>query len=222
MRILICDDEKDLNNIIAKTLKVQGHSVDSVYNGQDAYDYIVCGEYDAVVLDIMMPVMDGLTVLRRLRQQGNLTPVLLLTAKDTVSDKVTGLDSGANDYLVKPFSLEELSARLRVFGRKTTSNPTCVFTAGDLSVDTSSHIVTRAGKEISLSPKEYALLEYLIRNKGRVVSRQQIENNLWNLDFEGDPGAVLVYIRYLRRKIDDDFEVKLIHTVRGSGYILRD
>lgn len=222
MRILIADDEKDMNNIIAKTLKGQGHSVDSVYNGLDALEYIRAGEYDAVVLDIMMPGMDGLSVLRKIRQAGNLTPVLMLTAKDTINDRVTGLDSGANDYLVKPFSLEELSARLRVLGRKASANPDCIYKVGDLEVNTSSRMVKRAGRDISLSPKEFALLEYLVKNKGKVVSHAQIENNLWNFDFEGDTGAVVVYIRYLRRKIDDDFDVKLIHTVRGSGYVIKE
>ena len=222
MRILIADDERDLNNIISKNLKMQGHSVDSVFNGLDALEYIRAGDYDAVILDIMMPGMDGLTVLRTMRRENNLTAVLMLTAKDSISDRVTGLDSGANDYLIKPFSLEELSARIRVLGRKASANPDCIYTVGDLSVNTSSRVVRRGDKDISLTPKEFALLEYLVKNKGKVVSHAQIENNLWNFDFEGDPGAVIVYIRYLRRKIDDDFDVKLIHTVRGSGYVIKE
>ncbi|MBQ5761603.1 MAG: response regulator transcription factor [Clostridia bacterium] len=222
MRILIADDERDLNNIISKNLKMQGHSVDSVFNGLDALEYIRAGDYDAVILDIMMPGMDGLTVLRTMRRENNLTAVLMLTAKDSISDRVTGLDSGANDYLIKPFSLEELSARIRVLGRKASANPDCIYTVGDLSVNTSSRVVRRGDKDISLTPKEFALLEYLVKNKGKVVSHAQIENNLWNFDFEGDPGAVIVYIRYLRRKIDDGFDVKLIHTVRGSGYVIKE
>lgn len=222
MRILIADDERDLNNIISKNLKMQGHSVDSVFNGLDALEYIRAGDYDAVILDIMMPGMDGLTVLRTMRRENNLTAVLMLTAKDSISDRVTGLDSGANDYLIKPFSLEELSARIRVLGRKASANPDCIYTVGDLSVNTSSRAVRRGDKDISLTPKEFALLEYLVKNKGKVVSHAQIENNLWNFDFEGDPGAVIVYIRYLRRKIDDGFDVKLIHTVRGSGYVIKE
>ena len=222
MRILIADDERDLNNIISKNLKMQGHSVDSVFNGLDALEYIRAGEYDAVILDNMMPGMDGLTVLRTMRRENNLTAVLMLTAKDSISDRVTGLDSGANDYLIKPFSLEELSARIRVLGRKASANPDCIYTVGDLSVNTSSRVVRRGDKDISLTPKEFALLEYLVKNKGKVVSHAQIENNLWNFDFEGDPGAVIVYIRYLRRKIDDGFDVKLIHTVRGSGYVIKE
>ena len=201
---------------------MQGHSVDSVFNGLDALEYIRAGDYDAVILDIMMPGMDGLTVLRTMRRENNLTAVLMLTAKDSISDRVTGLDSGANDYLIKPFSLEELSARIRVLGRKASANPDCIYTVGDLSVNTSSRVVRRGDKDISLTPKEFALLEYLVKNKGKVVSHAQIENNLWNFDFEGDPGAVIVYIRYLRRKIDDDFDVKLIHTVRGSGYVIKE
>lgn len=222
MRILVCDDEKDLNNIVSKTLRGQGHNVDSVFDGQDAYDYIKLGDYDVVILDIMMPLIDGLTVLRRIREEENHVPVLLLTAKDSIDDKVIGLDSGANDYLTKPFSLDELSARIRVLGRKNTGNSTNIFTVSDLSVDVSSHRVQRGGKEIILTPKEYALLEILIRNKGKIVTRTQIENNLWDIEFDGDPNAVLVYVRYLRRKIDDDYDVKLIHTVRGSGYILKE
>ncbi|MBR3838889.1 MAG: response regulator transcription factor [Clostridia bacterium] len=222
MRILIADDERDLNNIVSKNLKMQGHSVDSVFNGLDALEYIRAGDYDAVILDIMMPGMDGLTVLRTMRRENNLTAVLMLTAKDSISDRVTGLDSGANDYLIKPFSLEELSARIRVLGRKASANPDCIYTVGDLSVNTSSRVVRRGDKDISLTPKEFALLEYLVKNKGKVVSHAQIENNLWNFDFEGDPGAVIVYIRYLRRKIDDGFDVKLIHTVRGSGYVIKE
>ena len=176
MRILIADDERDLNNIISKNLKMQGHSVDSVFNGLDALEYIRAGDYDAVILDIMMPGMDGLTVLRTMRRENNLTAVLMLTAKDSISDRVTGLDSGANDYLIKPFSLEELSARIRVLGRKASANPDCIYTVGDLSVNTSSRVVRRGDKDISLTPKEFALLEYLVKNKGKVVSHAHISS----------------------------------------------
>ena len=151
-----------------------------------------------------------------------MTPVLFLTAKDTVEDKVTGLDMGANDYLVKPFAFEELLARIRVITRKTSKQVSSLFSVGDLVMDLSSHRVHRAGKEISLSAKEFALLEYLMRNKGIVLSREKIENNLWNYDYAGGTNAVDVYIRYLRKKIDDDYDVKLIHTVRGTGYVLKE
>ncbi|MDD6021624.1 MAG: response regulator transcription factor [Acutalibacteraceae bacterium] len=222
MRILVVEDEKDLNKIISNKLRSDGYSVDSCFDGEEAGDYIRAAEYDGVILDIMMPKKDGLTLLKELREKGNNVPVLLLTAKDAVSDRVKGLDSGANDYLVKPFSFEELSARIRAMLRKNSGAGSNVFTVADLSVDTASKKVTRAGKEISLSAKEYALLEYMIRNKGAVLSREKIENHVWNFDYEGGTNVIDVYISYLRRKIDSGFEKKLIHTVRGSGYVIRE
>ena len=179
-------------------------------------------EYDAVVLDIMMPKKDGISVLKEMRSAGNNTPVIFLTAKDSIEDRVSGLDSGANDYLIKPFSFDELLARIRAMTRKSSGNLSNIFTAADLTLDTSAHTVYRAGKEITLSAKEFSLLEYLLRNKGRVLTRDMIENNIWNFDYEGGTNAVDVYIRYLRKKIDDAFEPKLIHTVRGSGYVLKE
>lgn len=169
-----------------------------------------------------MPKKDGLTVLREMRQRGDSTPVLLLTAKDTVQDKVTGLDLGADDYLVKPFAFEELIARIRVITRKASGNSSNVFHIADLTLDVASHSVTRGGAAISLSAKEFALLEYMMRNKGLVLSREKIENNLWNYDYVGGTNAVDVYIRYLRKKIDDGRDKKLIHTVRGAGYVLKE
>lgn len=222
MRILVVEDQRDLNKIITKRLSAEGYTVDSCFDGEEALDFISMAEYDGVIMDIMMPKKDGLSVLRQMRAEGRDNPVLFLTAKDTVQDKVAGLDLGANDYLVKPFAFDELIARIRVMTRKTSGHASNIFTAADLVLDTASHTVTRAGKNISLSAKEFALLEYLLRNKGKVMTRIMIENNLWNFDYCGGSNAVDVYIRYLRKKIDDDFEPKLIHTVRGSGYVLKE
>lgn len=222
MRILVCEDQRDLNKITVKHLTAEGYSVDSCYDGEEALAFIDMAEYDAVVLDIMMPKKDGISVLKEMRSAGNNTPVIFLTAKDSIEDRVSGLDSGANDYLIKPFSFDELLARIRAMTRKSSGNLSNIFTVADLTLDTSAHTVYRAGKEITLSAKEFSLLEYLLRNKGRVLTRDMIENNIWNFDYEGGTNAVDVYIRYLRKKIDDAFEPKLIHTVRGSGYVLKE
>ena len=222
MRILVVEDEQDLNRILAKTLTAEGYSVDACFDGVEALDYLEGAEYDAIVLDVMMPRMDGFSLLAQMRESGSETPVLFLTAKDSVPDRVRGLDAGADDYLVKPFSFDELLARLRVITRKHGGSATNVFTVADLTVDTASHHVTRGGRTISLSAKEFALLEYLLRNKGQVLSREKIENSLWNFDYEGGTNAVDVYIRYLKKKIDEDFSPRLIHIVRGVGYVLRE
>lgn len=222
MRILLAEDQKDLNKIINKRLSVEGYSVDSCFDGEEVSDFTAAASYDCIIMDTMMPKKDGLTVLREMRQRGDSTPVLLLTAKDTVQDKVTGLDLGADDYLVKPFAFEELIARIRVITRKASGNSSNVFHIADLTLDVASHSVTRGGAAISLSAKEFALLEYMMRNKGLVLSREKIENNLWNYDYVGGTNAVDVYIRYLRKKIDDGRDKKLIHTVRGAGYVLKE
>ncbi len=205
MRILVVEDERDLNRIICKRLAAAGYSTDACYDGREALDYL-----------------DGFTAVRRLRERGDATPVLFLTARDAVGDRVEGLDLGANDYLVKPFSFDELLARIRAMTRKSTGSVTNVFTCGDLSLDAASHRVTRAGKSIDLSAKEFAVLEFMIRNKGSVLSREAIENNVWSYDWEGGTNVVDVYMSYLRRKLDADFDKKLIHTVRGVGWVLRD
>ena len=222
MRILLAEDERDLNQIVRQKLTSDGYVVDCCFDGEEAMDYLACADYDAILLDIMMPKKDGLEVLRSLRQSGKTTPVLLLTARDSVSDRVNGLDSGANDYLVKPFSLEELAARLRAMTRGHLGMVSNVITVADLSLDTAAHAVRRGGREIALSAKEYALLEYLMRNAGTVLSRERIEDHIWNADYEGGTNVVDVYISYLRKKIDGGHENKLIHTVRGSGYVLRE
>lgn len=222
MRILFAEDERDLNDIITKKLASQGYSVDSVYDGEEAIDILSYTDYDAVILDIMMPKADGFAVLRALRSKGKNTPVLFLTARDSVQDRVAGLDSGANDYLVKPFSVEELLARIRAMTRTAFGVSDSLLSVGDLTMDTAAKIVKRGGKEIPLSAKEYALLEYLMHNAGIVLSREKIENHIWNFDYEGGTNVVDVYIRYLRKKIDEGYDKKLIHTVRGRGYVLRE
>lgn len=215
MRILLAEDEQDLNRIITQKLGSDGYSVDSCYDGKEAMELLSCAEYDAIILDIMMPKADGYEVLRKLRSSGTSTPVLFLTARDAVSDRVKGLDSGANDYLVKPFSFEELSARLRVMLRTSFGVTSNVLSLADLTMDCTAHVVKRGGKEISLSAKEYELLEYMLHNQGIVLSREKIEDHIWNFDYEGGTNIVDVYIRYLRKKLDEGQAEKLIHTVRG-------
>ena len=222
MRILVVEDERDLNRILTKTLTAEGCSVDACFDGLEALDYLSGASYDVIVLDRMMPRMDGMELLSRLRSQGDETPVIFLTAKDAVSERVRGLDAGADDYLVKPFSFDELMARIRVVTRKHSGSTTNLFTVGDLTVDTGAHTVRRGEKNINLSTKEFALLEYMIRNKGVVLSRESIENNLWNYDYSGGSNVVDVYISYLRRKIDSGWPRKLIHTVWGVGWVLRE
>ena len=222
MRILVAEDEQNLNRIITEAMKDEGYSVDSCLNGQDALDYASGTDYDVMILDVMMPKMDGFELVRRLRAQGNTAPVLFLTAKDSVADKVQGLESGGDYYLVKPFHFQELLAVVHAMTRKYTGNRSNVYTIADLSLDASARTVTRAGKAIDLSAREYALLEYMLRNKGVVLSREMIENNLWNYDYEGGTNVVDVYVSYLRKKMDTGFSKKLIHTVWGTGWVLRE
>lgn len=222
MRLLVVEDERDLNRVISKRLEVEGYSVDRCFDGEEALDYILAGEFDAIIMDIMMPKMNGLDVLKAMRDKNNITPVLLLTAKDSIDDRVAGLDAGAEDYLVKPFAFDELLARIRVMTRKNVGSSTNIFTVADLVMDIKSRIVTRRGDEITLSAKEYDILEYMLMNKGIVLSREKIENHVWNFDYSGGTNVVDVYIRYLRKKIDDPYDIKLIHTVRGVGYVLKE
>lgn len=222
MRILLAEDEKDLNKIMTQKLNADGYSVDSCFDGEEAMDILSYTDYDVIILDIMMPKADGFAVLRDLRERQKTTPVLFLTARDAISDRVRGLDSGANDYLVKPFSFEELSARLRALVRTSFGIVQNILSVSDLTMDCAAHTVKRDGKEITLSAKEYALLEYLLLNQGKVLSREKIEDHIWNFDYEGGTNVVDVYISYLRKKIDDGHDQKLIHTVRGRGYVLRE
>ena len=221
MRVLIAEDEKDLNKILSERLKAEHYSVDSCYDGQEALDYLASAEYDAVIMDIMMPVMDGLSALRTMRRKNDSTPVLLLTAKDSIEDRVQGQDAGANDYLVKPFAVEELQARIRVLLRKPAETPKTCYQVADLEVHMDTRQVLRGGKEVKLSGKEFALLRYMIQNEGIVLARDRLEEQLWNFDYAGGSNVIDVYIRYLRKKIDEGHEPKLIHTVRGAGYVLK-
>lgn len=220
MRILVVEDEKDLNSIICSKLVKEGYNVDACYDGQAALDYMEAENYDGAIMDIMIPNKDGITVLREMRNAGIQVPVLFLTAKTETQDIVRGLDAGASDYMTKPFEFSELMARLRVMLR--TQNPVNenVITCGSLVVDMNNRQAIRDGKVIDLTVREYAILEYLARNRNVVVTREQIRVNIWNIDDDINSNVIDVYIRYLRRKIDDNYEEKLIHTIRGVGYKL--
>lgn len=222
MRLLVCEDEMDLNDIIKMKLESDGYSVDSCYDGEEAIDILSYTKYDGIILDLMMPKVDGYEVLKYIRDKEDHTPVLILTAKDTVEEKVKGLDQGADYYLVKPFSFEELTARIRVMLRKVAGNSTNIYQVADLILDTSTQEVTRDGKRIKLSAKEYELLQYLMINSGQVLSREKIEDHIWNFDYEGGTNVVDVYISYLRKKIDEGFDKKLIHTLRGRGFFIKE
>lgn len=221
MRLLIAEDEKNLNKILTQQLTAGGYTVDSCFDGQEALDYIAVTSYDAIILDIMMPKVDGFMVLRKIREKKIDTPVLFLTARDSIADRVEGLDLGADDYLTKPFAFEELQARIRVLIRKKAGNSTNVYSIADLTLNTQSREVKRGDTPISLSSKEYSILEYMIMNRNVVLSRETLEHNIWGYDYDGASNMIDVYIRYLRKKIDDGYEPKLIHTVRGAGYVLK-
>ncbi len=222
MRILVVEDARDLNRLIAKTLKKSGYSVDSCFNGEEALDCLAGAEYDAMILDVMMPKMDGYALLQRLRGQGSELPVLFLTARDAVADRVKGLDLGADDYLVKPFDFDELLARIRAMTRKRAGSRSNVFTLADLTVDTLRRTAERGGVEIVLLPKEFAILEYMIQNQGVVLSRAQLEDRIWNYEYAGSSNNMDGYISRLRKKIDGGQSVRLLHTIRGVGWVLRE
>ena len=222
MRILVAEDERQLNRIITEALEDEGYSVDSCLDGAEALEYARGAEYDVMILDIMMPKMDGLSLLKTLRSEGCKSPALFLTARDAVADRVEGLDSGGDYYLTKPFAFPELMAVVRLMARKNSPSRSSVHSIADLSMDTAAKTVTRAGKSIELTAREFALLEYMLRNRGLVLSREMIENNLWNYDYEGGSNVVDVYMGYLRKKVDAPFEKKLIHTVWGTGWVLRE
>ena len=222
LRILVVEDEPRLNELITKKLKTEHYSVDTCQRGDDAFDYLSCAEYDAIVLDVMLPGLSGLEILKKLRSKSDKTPVLLLTAKDSIQDRVAGLDAGADDYLVKPFVFDELLARIRALVRRNYQAVSNVFTLADLIVDCDARTVERDTSKIDLSGKEFAILEYLIRNKNIVLSREKISNHIWNYDYDGASNIVDVYIRSLRKKVDNGFQVALIQTVRGTGYVLRE
>ena len=222
MRLLIVEDELQIAAFLERGLKEEGYAVDVVHNGNDALDWVAAAEYDGIVLDVLLPGRDGFNVLRELRARGDKTPVLMLTARDAVDDRVQGLDLGADDYLVKPFAFKELVARLRAVTRRQSDTRTTELRLADLTLDTLTHTAQRGERRIELTAKEYSLLEFLMRNPNRVLTRTQIAEHVWNLDFVSESNVVDVYIRYLRRKIDDPSDLKLIKTVRGSGYLMSD
>lgn len=222
MRILVIEDEKDLVAIIKKGLEEEGYVVDAALDGEEGLYMAENFPADVIILDIMLPVMDGLTMLARMRKKGINTPVILLTARDALIDKINGLDTGADDYLTKPFVFGELLARVRSLIRRKTEVKQAVIRVADLEINTASHEVKRGGKAVNLSAREYVLLEYLAYRKDNVVSRSDIVEHIYHEDTEMDSNVVDVYISYLRNKIDKGFGKKLIHTVRGSGYMLKE
>ena len=221
MRVLVVEDERDLNRLIKKRLKEEGLSVDACYNGEEALDYLASVDYDLLISDIMMPKMDGIELVKRLREMKKDIPFIFLSAKDAVEDRVGGLDAGADDYLIKPFAFEELLARVRVLLRKNANIKTNVLKVGDLSLNLDTHLVKRGDKEIELSSKEFNLLSYMMLNSGIVLSREKLEEHVWDFDFSGSSNVIDVYIRYLRKKIDENEKVKLIRTIRGMGYTIK-
>jgi DNA-binding response OmpR family regulator len=221
MRVLLVEDERKISAYVRRGLEEAGHAVDVAFTGPEALSWTDKAEYDAVVLDVMLPEIDGLTVCREMRKREVAAAILMLTARDSVDDRVAGLDAGADDYLVKPFAMKELLARLRALARRAVEGPRIpVLTVADLVLDPARHQVTRAGKKIVLSAREFAILEYLMRNKGLALTRTMITEHVWDYDVFHQSNAVDVYIRTLRRKMDDDYEPKLIQTIRGVGYRL--
>ncbi len=221
MRILVVEDQKDLNEIIVRKLTSEHYTVDACYSGDEALDFLKCAEYDGVILDIMLPGITGLGVLKEMRAAHDRTPVLMLTALGTVEDRVAGLDAGADDYLVKPFDFDELMARVRAMVRRGGERASSVMTSGDLTLDSASRHVERGGREISLTAKEFDILEYLMQNEGRVLSRDKLSNHIWNYDYDGGSNVIDVYVHHLRKKIDDGFDEKKIITVKGAGYMVK-
>jgi DNA-binding response OmpR family regulator len=221
MHVLLVEDEHKIATYVKRGLEEQGYAVDLAFTGREALDWAEIVPFDLIILDILLPEMDGISVCRTLRKRGLRVPILMLTARDAVDDRVAGLDAGADDYLVKPFALKELLARLRALGRRAADVPKSpVLRVADLSLDTCTHRVKRGGKTVELTAKEYAVLECLMREPDRVFTRTTIADHVWNYDVYNESNVVDVYIRNLRRKIDDGFGSKLIHTVRGVGYRL--
>jgi two-component system copper resistance phosphate regulon response regulator CusR len=220
MRILLVEDDRRIARFVAKGLREQAYAVDVAGDGDDAFYKVSINDYDAVILDVMIPVRDGFQVCRDMRSAGIAVPVIMLTARDTVQDRITGLDSGADDYLIKPFAVTELLARLRALLRRGQVVRPATICIADLLLDTRAQSATRSGRELSLTSKEYALLEYLAREGGRVVSRAEIAEHVWDENFDPLTNLIDVHINRLRRKVDNAFSTKLIHTRRGAGYIL--
>ncbi len=221
MRVLIAEDEKKIADFIKRGLKEEGYAADTVHNGNEALVLAEENPYDLLLLDVMLPGLDGVTVCSRLRASGFTAPILMLTAKDRVEDKVKGLDAGANDYLTKPFAFEELLARIRALLRTKPAEAAALLTAGDIELDLPAHKARLAGKALDLSAKEFSLLEYLVRNKGKTVTRTMIAEHVWDINFDTGTNVIDVYINYLRRKLEKSPAKKIIHTVRGKGYLLK-
>ncbi len=222
MKILLIEDEKKVASFIKKGLEEEYYTVDVAYDGKEGLRLSFSEEYDLMIMDVMLPVKDGFTLLKEIRAEKINTPVLMLTAKDTIENKVEGLDSGADDYLTKPFAFEELLARIRALLRRNENSKSVELKAADLVLDTQSHKVIRSGIEISLTPKEYSILEYLLRNKNHVVSRTLLSEHVYDYHFDSDTNVIDVYINKLRNKIDRQFDTPLLHTIRGVGYILKE
>lgn len=221
-QILLVEDEEKLARMVELELQYEGYQVTKLYDGRAGLDAALSGTYDLLLLDIMLPHMSGMEVLRRLRREGSSLPVIMLTARDSVIDKVSGLDSGADDYVTKPFAIEELLARIRATLRKRTAEEAQMLCAGPVKMDVSRHQVTVFDTAVDLTKKEFDLLQHLLENKGRVLSREALLDRVWGFDFVGETNSVDVYIRFLRSKLDEAFDFKLIHTVRGVGYVIRE
>lgn len=222
MKILIVEDEKKVAAFIKKGLEEEYYTVDTAPDGLQGLELALHDEYDLIILDIMLPRMDGISLLKELRAEHIQTPVMMLTAKDTLENKVEGLDSGADDYLTKPFAFEELLARVRALLRRYDTEKSVYLKAGDLELNTQTHVVFRKGTEITLTPKEYSILEYLIKNKNRIISRTRLSEHVYEYHFDPDTNVIDVYINKLRNKIDKEFDTPLLHTVRGVGYTIKE
>ncbi len=223
MKILIIEDDEGIRSFVSKGLKEAGFTVDTASTGEEGYALLTRGSYDAAVVDIMLPEMDGLTVIEKARAGGTTTPIIILSAKRDVDDRILGLQKGGDDYLTKPFSFSELLVRIQALIRRSSAaSQTAVLSCADLKLSLISHKVERGGKEIELQPKEFALLEYLLRNKGRVLSKTLIMEKIWKYDFDPQTNIVDVLVSRLRTKIDRDFDKKLLHTVRGVGYVIKE
>jgi len=221
MRILVVEDERKVASFIRQGLEEEGHAVEVARDGAEAVDLLSGPPYDLIVLDVMLPRRDGFAVLRELRGRGVATPVLMLTARDAVADKVTGLDLGADDYLTKPFAFAEFLARVRALLRRGSDQRPPVLRIADLTLDPATRYVTRGARRVELTTREYALLEYFMRRTGRVLTRPMIAEHVWGIDFDHESNVIDVYVGYLRKKVDQDGETRLLHTVRGAGYVMK-
>lgn len=221
MRLLVIEDEQKVANFIRQGLEEEGYAVDHAADGASGLQMALEGLHDVIVLDVMLPKLDGLSVLQQLRQENVTTPVLLLTVRATIEDKVLGLDAGADDYLTKPFAFEEFVARVRALLRRRAETAPPILQVADLALDPARRVVSRGDKKIELTPREFALLDYFMRNPGRVLSRTMIANRVWDYTFDAATNVIDVYVNYLRKKIDSGHDTKLLHTVRGVGYVMK-